>query len=285
MSGPLIESQVTPNAYVEASGKEVGTLVTPAFDTFFRNHEKMLWGVGEINFKAIRKDLLTPDDTKALIGGMLVESHNPVFTSQLMEYYRADHEMTSFLPVWGYEEMKHYVFLRTYLEAIGVDKAELEGVLNQTRSGPWGETEAKFTPVQALTYTMVQEQTTNIFYNRFANRTQEPVLRKLLTLLGKDEMRHCQYYLVKGKEEIAKDRHVLDQVDEVLINFAMPGDSFVPDYGKHQAAMIKVTNPGPVETGMVVNKIKELVGTMHGLKLMTNPAVIRRLTGWGGDKY
>lgn len=256
----------------------VGTMVTPRFDRFFRTHEKMMWNFGALDFGAIRKDLLTKDDAAGVRAAMLVESHNPVYTMRILEYFRADHEMTSFVVTWAYEEMKHYVVLRSYLEACGmVDAPELHQELDVTRAGSWGDKEMQFTRMQSFAYTMVQEQVTGRFYRRFAEFTKEPVLQNILRLVSKDEYRHCQYYLEKGREELeAGDKgDKLKEVNEVLLEFNMPGTTFM-DYERHQVAGFKVAPFDLAAMRETVDKIGQLTGKLHLLKLAADPVFHRK---------
>ncbi len=255
-----------------------GTMVSPRFDRFFRTHEKVMWEFGALDFGAIEKDKLTQNDVDGVRAAMLVESHNPVYTMRILEYFRADHEMTSFVVTWGYEEMKHYVVLRSYLEACGmVNVPELHQELDVTRAGPWGDKETRFTRMQSFVYTMIQEQVTGRFYRRFADFTKEPVLQNILRLVSKDEYRHCQYYLEKGREELDGDRRRLKEVNEVLLDFEMPGSEFMPNYKRDFDAGMKVA---PFDIGAMretVDKIGQLTGKLHLLKLAADPAFHRKL--------
>jgi len=256
----------------------LGTMFTPQFDRFFRTHEKVMWDFSGLDFSTIRKDLLTQADVDGLRAAMIVESHNPVYTMRILEYFRHDHEMTSFIVTWSYEEMKHYGVLRTYLEACGmVDNEELADELKVTRAGPWGDVEMGYTNVQAYTYTMIQEQVTGRFYRAFADHTKEPLLQHILRLVSKDEYRHCQYYLDKGKQELEKDRGKLKEVDDVIANFQMPGYTFMAnpekyaDYGKEVA---------PIDVAAMketVDKIGQMTGKMHLFKLATDRGLHRKL--------
>ena len=262
-----------------------GTMFTPRFDRFFRSHERVMWQYGAIKWDEIQPDLVTDTDIDAIRAAMLVESHNPVYTQYLLEYFRDDHEMTSFIVTWSYEEMKHYGVLRTYLEALDVvDNAALEQELARTRSGEWGEEEKRFTLVQSYTYAMLQEQVTGLFYKRFAGVAQEPVLKELLLIIGKDEYRHCQYYLEKGQEALSQDRHRLEEVDEVLLHFEMPGPTFMENYQQHGEAMLKVANLDLAAMKESLDKISQLTGKLHIVRMATNGAFLRKLRDeWGMD--
>lgn len=259
--------------------------ISPEFDRFFRTHEKVMWQLSAIDFSKIQPDLLTADEVEALRGAMLVESHNPVYTMRILEYYRPDHEVTSFVTTWGYEEMKHYAVLRAYLEVSGrIDKNELAKELDITRAGPWGDEETRFTKVQSFTYAMVQEQATARFYKRFADYTKEPLLQEILRLISKDEYRHCQYYLDKGKQELSLGGDRMREVDEVLLNFQMPGPTFVKDFDQFVEAGMKVA---PIDIGAMretADKVAQLTGRLHLLKLAADRAFHRKLSDeWGID--
>lgn len=252
-------------------------MFTPQFDRFFRTHEKVMWDFSSLDFSTIRKDLLTQEDVDALRAAMLVESHNPVYTMRILEYFRHDHEMTSFIVTWSYEEMKHYAVLRSYLEACGmVDHEDLADELRATRAGPWGDLEMGFTNIQSYTYTMIQEQVTGRFYRAFADHTKEPLLQQILRLLSKDEYRHCQYYLDKGKRELEQDRSKLKEVDEVIANFQMPGYTFM-DCERHTTAGMKVAPVDIAAMKETVDKIGQMTGKMHLFKLATDRALHRKL--------
>ena len=266
-----------------------GTLFTPRFDRFFRSHERVMWQFGALRFDEIQPHLVTDTDIDAIRAAMLVESHHPVYEQYLLEYFRHDHEMTSFIVTWSYEEMKHYAALRTYLEALDVvDSEDLGQELARTRSGEWGEEwhqeEQRFTLVQSYTYTMLQEQVTGLFYKRFAGVAQEPVLKELLLLIGKDEYRHCQYYLEKGQEALSQDRHLMEEVDDVLLHFQMPGPTFVENYPQHREAMLKVANLDLAALKESLDKISQLTGKLHIVRMATNSAFLRKLRDeWGID--
>lgn len=81
---------VVPNTGLLTPGNNGDTLITPAFDKYFRTHERMMWSVSDIPFDQIDRSKLTPDTVTAVRWAMLIESHNPVVTSELLNYYRMD---------------------------------------------------------------------------------------------------------------------------------------------------------------------------------------------------
>lgn len=249
---------------------QLGTIISPAFDRFYRMHEKVMWNFSQIDYNAIQPELLTTDIVEAVRGAMLVESHNPVYTMRILEYYRADHEATSFTTTWGYEELKHYLVLRTYLEALPskfIIGKDLKTELDETRAGGWGDKEMGFTRVQSFTYAMLQEEITALAYKRLGNATEEPVLKKILRLIGKDEYRHCQYYLEKGQDELREDSRRMEEVDETLYDFQFPGPTFVKDSERYSKALRGVNKLDFPAVKEVAGKVSELTGKKHLLKL------------------
>lgn len=203
----------------------------------------------------------------------------------LLDMFRHDHEMTSFLITWGYEEFKHYAVLKSYLETSGkVDKRELAAELDMTRAGPWGEEERTFSRIKSFTYTMLQEQVTGLFYQRFAVGIEEPSLKEILRLVSGDEYRHCQYYLEKGKQELVKDKRGMREVDEVWLTFNMPGPTFIPNYGMHLEAMGKVVPRGADNYKQILSKVVQLIGPLHMAELALDHSYRQQMQDkWGVD--
>lgn len=264
--------------------KSTDSLPVRSFGTFYLTHEQMLWKVTDIQWDRIDRSLVDETTLAAVHGAMLVESHNPVFASTLLNKFRSDFPMTGFLAVWTYEEWKHFAGLKAYVEATAyMSPKALADELAVTRAGEWLIPD-KYTDLMMATYAMVQELITGIFYKNFALRVNEPVLRSLLSQIGKDEYRHCQYYFEYAKHVLDADKSRMSEVDETLLEFEMPGLSFVPDYDRHGRVMLKAASPGAGAFREVMTKISSLVGSMHVLRLAGNSVYRRRLEeNWGMD--
>jgi hypothetical protein len=255
---------------------------TRLFGRFFTNHERVLWKLGDIPWEQLDRARLDEPTLAAVRAAMLVESHNPVYASTLLGKFRHDFEATNFLAVWTYEEYKHFAGLKAYLEvADAVPPAELAKELAMTRAGEWVIPD-HYTDLMMATYAMLQELVTGIFYKNFAMHVQEPVLRTLLAETGKDEYRHCQWYFDYAKRKLDADKSRIAEVVATLLEFEMPGPSFVPDYERHGQAMLAAANPGPGAFREVVTKVSNLVGKFHALKLAGNAAYRQRIQdNWG----
>jgi hypothetical protein len=78
-------------------------------------------------------------------------------------------------------------------------------------------------PIQAFTYTLIQEKATQLFYQRFLSVVTEPVLRQLLRRLARDEARHFAFYAHLVSEYVERDGgRVLPHLKHVIRTFQMP---------------------------------------------------------------
>ena len=252
------------------------------FGRFFTDHERMLWKLTDVAWDRIDRSALVAPTLAAVRGALLIESHNPVYSSTLLARFRHDFPMTNFLAVWTYEEFKHFAGLTAYREAAEAVAPELlTAELATTRAGEWLIPD-RYTDLMMATYAMLQELITGIFYKNFALQVREPVLRVLLGQIGKDEYRHCQFYFDYAKRVLDADRSRMDEVDTALLEFEMPGPGFVPDYEDHAAAMLAASKPGAGAFREVLTKVSNLIGKRHMLRLASNGAYRRQLQEtWG----
>ena len=254
------------------------------FGRFYANHERMLWKLGDLDWDHIDRSQLDAPTLAAVRAAMLVESHNPVFASTLLGKFRHNFEMAGFLAIWTYEEYKHFAGLRAYLEATDAMPAEaLSAELKVTRAGEWIIPD-HYTDLMMASYAMLQELVTGIFYKGFAQRVQEPVLKQLLVLIGKDEYRHHQQYFDFCKQILDADRSRMSEVDAMLLEFEMPGPSFVPNYQQHGDAMLAAACVGNAAFREVLGKLSNLLGKWHIMQLAANSTYRQRLQeNWGVD--
>ena len=188
---------------------------------FYRTHERVSWDLTEVldlDWRDIDIDALTPTDVDIVETALLVESNNPDYVAELLDFFKADADVCDFLMMWGIEEWKHYYALYDYLTKVQIACAarqqsggsadpDLEEVkrsvqtaldekisaVRETSEQNWG-IPAHYAPVQVVANTTLQEFVTAEFYRHHALHTKEPVLAKIETLLAKDETRHEMFY-------------------------------------------------------------------------------------------
>ncbi|WP_410641685.1 acyl-ACP desaturase [Amycolatopsis sp. lyj-346] len=193
------------------------------------------WSVDDLAWDALRPEELTETDRSVVRFITFIEDHIPGYLThflqafpvsggdQAIEEFCFNREYFRFLISWANDEERHASVLTRY---------QIEAGINDPDTLMWElaqEGHKKFalpyeTPVQAFTYTLVQEKATQLFYQRFKAVAKEPVLRDLLHRLARDEARHFAFYseLVGayiGRHGLAA---TVPDLKDVLATFRMP---------------------------------------------------------------
>ena len=267
---------------------------------FYRTHERVSWSLTEVldlDWRDIQVDALEPTDVDVVESALLVESNNPDYVAELLEYFKHDQDVCDFLMMWGIEEWKHYYALYDYLTKVrtalaarepstdagaqGLEdiKRSVQAVLRdkvdavrETSEQNWG-IPAHYAPVQVVANTTLQEFVTAEFYRNHAQHTKEPVLAKIESLLAKDETRHEMFYEQKTKDCLAADPELMPMVVDALKEFGMPGAYLLNDYDERRAAMEQAAFPSLAEKkGAFVRlfqKVSRIVGRENALRVFS----------------
>jgi hypothetical protein len=268
---------------------------------FYRTHERVSWSLTEFldtPYTAINVDSLTPADVAVAETTMLVESNNPDYVANLIEYFQADQDVCDFIMMWGIEEWKHYYALRDYLTKVkvaiearecevapddagriaeiraSVDRALGEGVADVRESSTenWG-IPPHYLPVQVIASTTLQEFVTAEFYRHHAANTKEPVLAKLENLLAKDETRHEMFYEERTVDTLEREPDLMPAVIEALKEFGMPGVHLVDDYDQKRAEMEQAAYPTMASKKRafvrLFDKVERIVGKDNAMRVFT----------------
>src|SRR5438105_458252 len=159
------------------------------YDNLFIRLERARWQLSsDIDFDAIDPSLLTPQWRSDLRQICLTELSALYATEMFLRDFYADIDFCSFVSIWFYEEMKHYLTLRRYLEHLGQtfdDERELPRLRLTFAEGP---------AIETLTMHFVGEQRLAHWYTAFSNNAPEPVLGLIFKTLAADELRHAACY-------------------------------------------------------------------------------------------
>lgn len=270
---------------------------------FYRTHERVSWSLTEvldIPWSDIRIETITPADAYVVESAMLVESNNPDYVANLLEYFKEDQDVCDFIMMWGIEEWKHYYALRDYIvkarTALAAQEERLSSSLDdsgriseiraaldrcvaadiasvrEASTTNWG-IPPHYTPPQVVANTTLQEFVTADFYRHHADHTDEPVLAKIETLLAKDETRHEMFYEQKLKDCLAQDPGVTPSVLSALKEFGMPGAYLLEDYESRRAAMEAAAFPTIAERKQafvrLFAKMERIVGRDNAMQVFT----------------
>ncbi|GAA2529914.1 acyl-ACP desaturase [Winogradskya humida] len=207
------------------------TLVGDATDRAARSQ----WSIDELDWSALRPELLTADDRSVVRFITFIEDHIPGYLSYFLDVFPVsgrqlsieefcfNREYFRFLIAWANDEERHASVLTRYQVDAGMtDSSSLmvelatEGV--KQFALPYEH------PIQAFAYTLVQEKATQLFYQRFKNVVTEPVLRDLLNRLARDEARHFAFYSSLVGEYVQRNGAgaTVPDLKDVLGTFRMP---------------------------------------------------------------
>ncbi len=305
-SGANLSKLSIPTAFPFTGGqpplKPIDHRTVPSRDdvvAFYRTHERVSWSLSEfidLPPEAIEIDRLTPADIHVVETTMLVESNNPDYVANLIEYFQADQDVCDFIMMWGIEEWKHYYALREYLTKVRVALetkgrlagdpariAEIEAAVRRALSEDvadvreasaenWG-IPMHYVPAQVVANTTFQEFVTAEFYRNHARHTQEPTLAKIETLLAKDETRHEMFYEQKTKDCLEADPSLMECVIEALKEFGMPGAYLLDDYGERRTAMEQAAYPKLADKKRafvrIFEKMTRVVGAENAMRVFT----------------
>ena len=150
------------------------------YDDLFIRLERARWQLNrDIPFDDIDPSLLTPQWIHDLRHICLTELSALYATEMFLRDFYADIDFCSFVSVWFYEEMKHHLVLRKYLERCGehIDEAELPALRLTFAPGP---------AIETLTMHFCGEQRLAHWYTAFSEHAPEPVLRQIFKILAAD---------------------------------------------------------------------------------------------------
>lgn len=210
---------------------EAGRLTRRAVSHADRQH----WSIDELPWATLRPEELTETDRSVVRFITFIEDHIPGYLTYFLDSFPVsgedlaieefcfNREYFRFLISWANEEERHASVLTRYQIEAGM--SDPDTLIRELAE----EGRKKFalpyeSPVQAFTYTLVQEKATQLFYQRFKAVATEPVLRALLHRLARDEARHFAFYTELLTAHIG--RHGLaatvPDLKDVLATFRMP---------------------------------------------------------------
>jgi hypothetical protein len=120
----------------------------------------------------------------------LIESFFPIFTPRALDLLWDNVTATAMYSVQLYESYKHFHVFAQYLEAIAyrpISDEEIVAIRRRQRGLRYDSA------ARLLTRYMMSEHFAAHAFFKDSRRAAEPVLRHILQLVAKDEVRHCQF--------------------------------------------------------------------------------------------
>jgi hypothetical protein len=248
------------------------------------------WSLDDLAWSALRPERLTERDRDVVRFLTYIEDHLPGYLTWLMELfpvtderlpvdeYCVNREYFRFLVTWAADEERHAAALTRYQVAAGMaDAGELARALAVEGRKPF--TLPYEHPLQAFTYTMVQEKATQLFYQRFRATATEPLLRDLLHRLARDEARHFAFYAQLVEAYLRRDAALsVPHLTEVLRTFRMPLADTLTGYWRWSLRVADAVGYDHTEAyGALVRLVSEAGDSRGGVDLGDFVTAVRRL--------
>jgi acyl-[acyl-carrier-protein] desaturase len=161
------------------------------------------------------------------------ELYVPDYSCKALELSRSIFGAAWFQTRWAYEESKHGLVFREYLNRSGLrSETEIEALAADVFSKIW--TLPYETPRQMACFGALQEGATYLAYRaqkECARCAGNQVLEAIFHFVGRDEAAHGGFYRAMIETELSKDHQgTVADLANVLCTFKMPGDGLIPNY-------------------------------------------------------
>ncbi len=183
-----------------------------------------------------------------------VEMYLPDYVAQGINVVRDTFGHGWFQANWGYEESKHALALRMYLQKTGqrtedqIRAFEVE-VLRKRWDKPF------HTARQMTIYGAIQEQATFVIYRKQLEAAKvrgDHLLMKVYQYIAKDEAAHAAFYRDVVQLCLQEDREgTLADMGHVFAHFEMPGVELVPDYDSR----VEVMRKAGIDRGVFLTRV------------------------------
>ena len=166
----------------------------------FKQLESVRWNMqDDIPWHTFNAELLSDEQALTIKMNAITEWAALPATEMFLRDNANDSDFSAFISIWFYEEQKHALTLIEYLRKFKPDflptEEELHAVRFKFDSAP---------PLETLMLHFCGEIRLNHWYRCASNWHNEPVIKKIYSLLSQDEARHGGVYLRYMKKYLKK---------------------------------------------------------------------------------
>lgn len=187
----------------------------------------------------------------------LIESFFPIFTPRALDLLWDNVAATAIYSVQLYESYKHFHVFAQYLDAVGyrpIEDAEIVELRRRNLGLEYSH------PARLLTQYMMSEHFAAHSFYKDSRKAAEPVLRQILHLVAKDEVRHCQFACDLLADHLRRHPDHADDVIDEAAHFKHLGEMIVPE--------VPVAEKNDFAAILAINrKIERLTGRRLSAKL------------------
>ncbi len=156
----------------------------------------------------------------------LIESFFPVFTPRALDLLWDDVTSTALYSVQLYESYKHFHVFNQYLQFVNYRPVTDEEIIAVRRKNLDLSYQS---PARLLTRYMMSEHFAAYAFFKDSRKAVEPVLKHILQLVAKDEVRHCQFGYDLLDQRLRKYPQEAEEVLAEAVDFHHIGELVVED--------------------------------------------------------
>jgi hypothetical protein len=253
----------------------------------FKQYEKTQWQLRDVDFGAIRRDLVKPEYITLVRSAVIGESNTVAATHGLLNEFMDEYDVPTFALIWGWQEVQHHFAFKTWLTTVDADvDVDAKIVLAMREPYPPGSTRAA-----TLATNVASELMVNRIYRGISRWIEEPVLKQIFLNASRDESGHAREFLYFLRDRLARHPEELPSVLETLYVYISAGDiqhpvsvfkSGLDALKEHETIdtgfdmfMEKVAADGEIR--QIHDNIRRVFGELTGLDLSTNAKIRRAL--------
>ncbi|WP_018348731.1 ferritin family protein [Longispora albida] len=254
----------------------------------FKQYEKHQWQLRDLDFTAIRHDLIKPEYITLVRSAVIGESNVVAATHGLLnEFMEGEYDVPTFAIIWGWQEVQHHFAFKSWLHAVDPDFDVDEKVIRAMREPyPDGSTRAA-----TLATNVASELMVNRVYRGISRWVEEPVLKDIFLRASRDESGHAREFLYFLRKRLETHPEEMASVLETLYVYVSPGDIQHP-VSVFKSGLDALSDSETIDTGFdmfmaqvagdgeikeIHNNIRRVFSEVTGFDLSTNAKIRRAL--------
>jgi hypothetical protein len=233
-----------------------------------------------IDFDSFRDQPLDPATLRCLRAIHDVEHHTICYLRDvLVTDAHKDHELTTFMALWTFEEFWHGEALGRVLEAHDEPGSDVRVRALRLGKTPFDRLRPVLTiaasaatrhvPAVHMTWGAINEWTTQAVYARVAAKADHPVLSELLDRIRRQEGKHIDFYATQARARLEVSERAQRLTRFTLQRFWKPvGSGVIPDAEmRHITGHLFLDDDGRRATARIDRNVDRLPG-LDGMNLL-----------------
>jgi hypothetical protein len=180
----------------------------------------------------------------------LIEAYFGLYVANMISLLKDDLDATSMFTIEGFEAYSHYYILRRYLDTINYKPIKDEEILalrEKDKDIVYND------EIKELVNFMATEHFATNFFKDLSDLAPEPVLKKILATLSRDEVMHARFAFDLLRKRLIKNPEIKDKILRDSKKFQHIGAYVLPTVSNAKEDNLKIMQG-------FNNMLKDLVG-------------------------